>query len=101
MDIKEVAQVLTLKFNLQQVWLDSRLQFYNLKEDIEMNTLIAAEKSMIWVPTIVFSNTRQDLTSKNDKKSFIKVVPNDEFNGTLISSDINEDTLPMVPRIRN
>ena len=58
-----------------------------------MNTLIAAEKSIIWVPTIVFSNTRQDLTSKNDKKSFIKVVPNDKFNGTLISNDINEDIL--------
>ena len=58
-----------------------------------MNTLIAAEKSIIWVPTIVFSNTRQDLTSKNDKKSFIKVVRNDKFNGTLISNDINEDIL--------
>ena len=62
-----------------------------MKTDIEMNTLIFEEKTKIWVPTIIFSNTRQDLTSTNDKKSFVKVNRNMMVNGTLISSDVNED----------
>ena len=93
LDINEVQQVLALKFDLKQVWLDSRLQFYNLKHDIDMNTLSTAEKSIIWVPKIVFSNTREDLTSKNDKKSFVKVFRSDNVNGSLISRDVNEDIL--------
>ena len=91
LDINEVNQALVLKFDLLQVWSDSRLEFYNLKTDIEMNTLIFEEKTKIWVPTIIFSNTRQDLTSMNDKKSFVKVNRNMMVNGTLISSEVNED----------
>ena len=93
LDIKEVEQVLTLKFELVATWLDSRLDFYNLKLDVDLNTLSNDEKSMIWVPTIIFSNTRQDITSKNDKKSFVKVLRNANVNGTLISNDVNEDIL--------
>ena len=93
LDIREVDQVLVLKFDLQEVWLDSRLQYYNLKEDTDMNTLIFEEKSIVWVPKIIFSNTREDLTSKNDKKSFVKVVRNPRVNGTLISNDENKDIL--------
>ena len=36
-------------FDLEQKWLDSRLQFYNLKPDQEMNTLVYEEKSVILV----------------------------------------------------
>ena len=93
LNIEEVAQVLSLKFDLEEVWLDSRLQFYNLKEDIEMNTLSFTEKSSIWVPTIIFANTRNDLTSKNDEKAFAKVMRKPNLNGTLISTDVNEDIL--------
>ena len=93
LDIQEVASVLILKFDLEEAWVDSRLQLYNLKEDMEMNTLVNEEKSIIWVPTIIFSNTREDLTSKNDEKAFAKVIRNPEVNGTLISTDVNEDIL--------
>ena len=93
LDIKEVDNIFTLKFDMEAFWKDSRLQFYNLKEDMEMNSLIFQEKSDIWVPTIIFSNTREDLTSQNDEKAFIKVIRNNEENGTLIGSDINDDIL--------
>ena len=91
LDIQEVTQVLILKFDLEEAWVDSRIQFYNLKEDVEMNTLANRERSIIWVPTIIFSNTEEDLTSKNDEKAFAKVFRNPAVNGTLISSEINED----------
>ena len=93
LDIREVDQVLILKFNLEEIWLDSRLQFFNLKEEFEMNTLTYDEKSNIWVATVIFSNTRDDLTSKNDEKAFAKVVRKLNLNGTLIGTDVNEDTL--------
>ena len=91
LDIREVDQVLILKFNLEEIWLDSRQQFFNLKEDVEMNTLTLEEKSNIWVPTIIFSNTRDYLSSKNDEKAFAKVVRKLSLNGTLISTNVNED----------
>ena len=50
LEIQEVQKKLSLKFNLEEAWLDSRLQFYNLKKDEEMNTLISNERNMIWVP---------------------------------------------------
>ena len=93
LDIQEVTSLLILKFDLEEAWVDSRLQLYNLKEDIEMNTLVYEEKSIIWVPTIIFSNTKGDQTSKNDEKSFAKVFRNPQVNGTLISIDVNEDIL--------
>ena len=70
LNILEVSQTMALKFDLEEAWVDSRLQFYNLKEDMEMNTLVYDEKLSIWVPTIIFSNTREDLTTKNDVKAF-------------------------------
>ena len=82
-----------LKFDLLKVWLDSRLQFYNLKKDLEMNSLVLAEKAAIWVPKIIFSNTRNDNTSINDEMTYTKVSRNTKVNGTRISNEINEDIL--------
>ena len=91
LDIQEVQKILALKFNMEANWKDSRLQFYNLKEDEELNTLMFSEKQQIWVPTILFSNTRDDLTSTNDKYAFAKVIRS--MNGTLLSLESNEDIL--------
>ena len=93
LDIQEVQQRLALKFDLEEKWLDSRLQFYNLKKDQEMNTLVFEEKNMIWIPRILFSNTKDDLTSERDDKAFAKVVRNPNFNGSLIGPKVNEDIL--------
>ena len=37
-------------------------------------------KKMIWVPRILFSNTKADLTSQMDELSFAKVVPNSQIS---------------------
>ena len=36
LDIQEVQQRLALKFDLEEKWLDSRLQFYNLKKRVDI-----------------------------------------------------------------
>ena len=93
LDIKEVQQRLSLKFRLEAKWLDGRLSFFNLKMDEEMNKLLSKERNMIWVPRILFSNTKEDLTSRNDEQSFAKVVRNPAINGSLIAAEVNEDIM--------
>ena len=93
LDIKEVQSKLSLKFRLEAKWLDGRLSFFNLKLDEEMNKLFSRERDMIWVPRILFSNTKSDLTSKNDKQTFAKVVRNPDINGSLIGPEVNEDIM--------
>ena len=89
--IQEVDNMISLKFELQGTWFDSRLNFYNLKNNSKMNTLIYAESQMIWVPTILFFNTKQHLTSSNDEQTFVTIER--EQNGSLIGPTVNEDIM--------
>ena len=69
-DIQEVAQYLELKFKITLQWMDARLMYYNIKPDEEMNYLTLDEQLAIWTPTIVFWNTKQQLRTVNDMKTF-------------------------------
>ena len=87
--INEVEQIINIQFKLEMTWFDSRLQYYNLKENQKMNTLTFPELEGIWVPQILFSNTQHQLISKKDEKSFALVVKNG--TGTMSSHEINEN----------
>ena len=52
--IDEVEQKLKAQFNLYISWFDFRLKFWNMKQNINMNTLTQDEKRSIWVPVLVF-----------------------------------------------
>ena len=58
-----------------------------------MNKLLSKEKDKIWIPRILFSNTKSDLTSTNDEATFAKVVRNPLITGSLIGADVNEDIM--------
>ena len=49
-------------------WMDSRVNIYNLKDDTNLNTLPAIEKSSIWVPKLTFNNTKNNMQTVNDAK---------------------------------
>ena len=92
LDIQEVGQITIIQFELVLKWFDARLSFYNLKADSRMNSLLYEEKQKLWVPTIIFQNTSAQLTTKNDEKSRMKVLK--QQNGTfntdgLMSEDID------------
>ena len=53
-DISEVGQTFTAQFNLFITWLDFRMEMFNMKEDMNMNTLTAEERGSIWVPKLIF-----------------------------------------------
>ena len=88
-DIQEVAQYLEVKFKINLQWKDARIIFYNLKENENMNSLSLDEQMILWIPTIVFWNTKDQLRTINDKTTFATIIP--EGNGTIIGKEINED----------
>ena len=91
LDIQEVGMVLKLLFNLDLSWFDNRLQFYNLKDDDNMNTLSKIDQETVWTPTVLFDNTEKQLTSQNDEKSFAKVIKlgNSTRSGSTYDEDID------------
>ena len=54
--INEVEQKLKTQFNLYISWFDFRLKIYNMKTNINLNTLTQEERVSIWVPVLVFRN---------------------------------------------
>ena len=91
LNLREVQNIISLKFLLESTWKDSRIKYYNLKEDEELNTLIYSERQKIWVPRILFFNTREDFTSINDEEAFAKVIRSK--NGSLLNLETSEDIL--------
>ena len=85
-DISETGNSIVFLFNLELQWWDPRLSFHNLKTMSEGNILTHNENKMIWVPTLVFSNTLNELVSLNDQKTVIFI----ERNGNFYNSDISE-----------
>ena len=88
-DIQEVAQYLELKFKVNLQWKDARVLFYNIKKDEMMNSLSLDEQLILWTPTIVFWNTKNQLRSLNDENTFGSIRR--DANGSIIEK---EDRIP-------
>ena len=54
-EMKEIEQILQLKFNLRMTWVDARLDFYNIKLDETMKAITVDELHRIWLPIITLS----------------------------------------------
>ena len=65
LDIQEVGQFIELKFELAVSWRDSRVLFYNIKQDESMKSLTLREQLDLWSPTMIFWNTKEQLKSIN------------------------------------
>ena len=68
-EIKEIEQILQLKFNLRMTWVDARLDFYNIKLKETMNVISRDELNKIWLPQIIFDNTEEGQITINDDKA--------------------------------
>ena len=66
LEISEADSYMELAFELGLTWQDPRLIFYNLKDALELNALTQDEKLRIWVPQVVFENTRDKSKTIND-----------------------------------
>ena len=54
LEINEVGQKFKTQFKLYIMWFDFRLKYYNMKLNVNLNTLTQDEKGSIWVPVMVF-----------------------------------------------
>ena len=88
-DIEEVVQYLELKFKVNMQWKDARVMFYNIKTDEKMNSLSLDEQLALWTPTVVFWNTKNQLTTVNDENTFASIKR--EASGSIIDKAANED----------
>ena len=74
LQISEVDSVLEVSFSLIMDWFDPRLTFTNLNPDPSFNALTEDEKTMIWKPTIEFTNTKYKPTTVTDNDVVATIV---------------------------
>ena len=70
LEINEVRMSFKTKYKLFIQWFDPRINFYNLKTDEELNTLLPDEMESIWIPSITFYNTENNDGSISDRRTF-------------------------------
>ena len=73
LEISERDSKFQTKINVEMIWMDARIDIYNLKDDANLNTMPAMERSSIWVPKLTFNNTKTSLQTVNDGKSIASV----------------------------
>ena len=73
LDIDEISSIFQVQFFLHFSWYDPRLTFHNLKTDTGLNALSPEEKQKIWVPSLVFANTENRLSTLVDKDSIVTI----------------------------
>lgn len=56
----------------------SRLQFYNLREQYDLNALSKTVQSQIWVPALSFPNARQAEGTLVDELTLTRILKNGE-----------------------
>ena len=64
-DIVEVKHEIEMKFHILMEWFDHRLKFHNLKESLSSNVPTDDEIESLWLPNVIFSNT------KNNEATFL------------------------------
>ena len=59
LELSEVDGAMVIQYRITMMWRDSRVQFRNLKREMFLNTVGNEEATKIWVPKVVFYNTRE------------------------------------------
>ncbi|XP_045122759.1 uncharacterized protein LOC123511169 [Portunus trituberculatus] len=88
--IEDVQQTITLEFIISLEWIDTRLKFLNLREDMHANKLSGSEVDTIWHPKLEFPNVK-DGVIKSIKQNFFV----DKKNSSLPSdfNNVNMETV--------
>jgi hypothetical protein len=74
LDLDEVQSRIELQFKMVLQWIDPRLRYKNLNSNDNLNSLTPNEKDQLWLPILVFSNTKfKTLASFHDPTSYVTV----------------------------
>ena len=77
--LDELEEIMYVKYVLVTKWTDPGLEFHNLKMNVDENVLSQVEQIRIWIPKIVFENTKSKKTSVLDADSIIRILPDANF----------------------
>ena len=73
-----LLQVFYISYTMTVQWLDSRLQYNNLKQQEDLNVLTPGQHGVIWSPQLIFQNTKSKIKSSL-AGSTIRVLLNNNF----------------------
>jgi hypothetical protein len=82
LQLDELAEIMYVKYVLLTRWTDPGLDFHNLKRNANQNVLSEDERTRIWVPKVIFENTKATETTLLDMNSIIRILPNANFSYT-------------------
>jgi hypothetical protein len=77
--ISEVGNSISLQFEVELTWNDQRLTMTNLKRDKFCNTLNPEIIKQIWIPELVFYNTKDKLETLADEQAQVIITRNGSF----------------------
>ena len=63
----EVGGFFEVQFDLTLKWFDPRVRFKNLKDETTQNSFLPLDVESIWVPKLIFSNTKEKPTTVIDE----------------------------------
>ena len=89
LEISERDSKFQTKSNLIMTWLESRVELYNLKDDINLNSLPGIERNSIWVPKLTFNNTKNNMETVNDVKGVAFVLKLGNYTKSAIGFEDN------------
>ena len=85
---KEAKNLIEVKLSTTISWNESRALYHNLKDDQSKNALTDQEKRELWVPKLIFQNSKEKLhTTRRNLKSEFSI----SRRGDLLQGDITED----------
>ena len=58
----EVGNSFNMKFLIFAKWLDNRLTFRNLKDNVFKNVVGTQQKNLLWIPPLIFNNSEDTTT---------------------------------------
>ena len=92
LEINEVLSSMTLQLKLQVDWRDPRLTFLNLKTENNLNTLSSSELNEIWVPSLVFTNTKKRMNANFRNETTFGTISINEGTNRFIYQDNRQHT---------
>ncbi len=63
-----------LQIKLQVAWFDQRLLYYDLKHDENLNSITQNQKNRMWMPEIVFQNTKDMFEAEFKSSEALAIV---------------------------
>ena len=86
LEMDEINSIFQVQFYLHFTWYDNRLTYFDLKDDIGLNTLSPEEKQKIWIPELIFDNTEFKLSTSLDADTVITISKQGQYTLSTMES---------------